>query len=269
MSNTDIKLVALDVDGTIMDKRFQISSRVKKAIYAASEKGVRVLIATGRMYSATVPIGRKLGIETPLITYQGSLIKEFYKSDKTLLHYDLETELAYRIIQDARQKNLQINIYLDDKLYIENESPILQEYIDRREIPFYKVNSFEERKNFKPTKILVMDSDTAKIERIVGEFKEKFSNELNITKSTDYFCEFINKKCSKADGINFLAKKWGIDQSEIMAIGDHDNDREMLDFAGLGVAMGNSHDNLKEIANYVTDTVNNDGAALAIEKFIL
>ena len=269
MVNSNIKLVALDVDGTIMDRSFQISGRVKDAITKASEKGVRVLIATGRMYSATVPIGQELGLQTPLITYQGSLIKEFYQSDKTLLHHDLEPELAYRIIQDARKKDLQINIYLDDNLYIEKESPIVREYIDRRTIPYFKVDSFEECKEFRPTKILAMDSDTEKINRIVNEFKEKYSGELNITKSTDYFCEFINKKCSKADGIDFLAKKWGIAPQEIMAIGDHDNDREMLDFAGLGVAMGNSHDDLKEGADYVTDTVNNDGAALAIEKFIL
>lgn len=269
MHNSDIKLIALDVDGTIMNKSFRISHRVKKTISRAVKKGIRVLIATGRMYSATVPIGVELDLTTPLVVYQGSLIKEFYKSDRTLLHHYLERDLALDIIKNAREKNVQINVYLDDKLYVESDSSILQEYISRRNIPFYMLNGFENYENFLPTKILVMDPDAEKINGLIAEFKEKYSNRLNVTKSTDYFCEFINKNCSKADGIMFLAEQWGIRQSEIMAIGDHDNDREMLDLAAVGVAMGNSHENLKEIVDYVTETVDNDGAALAIEKFAL
>ena len=269
MSDANIKLIALDIDGTLMDKDGRISDRVKKAISRAVEKNIYVLIATGRMYSAAVPIGRELGLKTPVIVYHGSLIKEFYESDRTLLHHHLDTDLSLRIIRDVRKKNIQINVYLDDKLYVEEESRILQEYVSRRNIPFYKVNDFETCENFLPTKILALDPDAEKINRTIREFKGKYSSELNITKSTDYFCEFINKKCSKADGIMFLAEKMGIDQSEIMAVGDHDNDKEMLDLAEIGVAMGNSHDNLKETADYVTDTVDNDGAALAIEKFVL
>lgn len=269
MTGKNIKLIALDVDGTIMDKSYQISERVRKAIAGAVEKGIYVLIATGRMYSATVPIGIELNLKTPLIVYQGSLIKEFYKSDNTLLHHHLNTDIAYDIIRDARKKDVQINVYLDDKLYVEAESPILQEYVARRYIPFYMVDEFEDFEKFLPTKILAMDPDPEKINLLIEEFKEKYSDRLNITKSTDYFCEFINKKCSKADGIMFLAQKWGINRSEIMAIGDHDNDREMIDLAAIGVAMGNSHDNFKEAADYVTDSVENHGAALAIEKFAL
>jgi len=269
MRNKNIKLIALDVDGTIMNKSYRISDRVKKAISHATAKGIYVVIATGRMYSATVPIAVELDLQTPLIVYQGSLIKEFYKSDRTLLHHYLETDLSYDIIRDTREKDVQINVYLDDKLYVEAESLILQEYVTRRNISFYMLDGFENYENFLPTKILAMDPDAQKINLLIDEFKGKYFNRLNITKSTDYFCEFINKKCSKADGIMFLAEKWGIDQSEVMAVGDHDNDREMLDYAAIGVAMGNSHENLKQIADYVTDTVDNDGAALAIEKFAL
>ncbi len=269
MHKSKIKLIALDVDGTIMDKSFRISDRVKQAINKAVEKGIQVLIATGRMYSATVPIGVELGLKTPLIVYQGSMIKEFYKSDNTLLHHYLDSRIALDIIHNARQKDVQINAYFDDKLYVEAESPILQEYASRRYIPFYMVDGFESIENFQPTKILAMDKDPEKINRLVREFKEKYAGQLNITKSTDYFCEFINKKCSKADGIMFLARQWGVNRSEIMAIGDHDNDREMIDLAGIGVAMGNGHEEFKKSADHVTETVDNDGAALAIEKFAL
>lgn len=269
MPHTDIKLIALDIDGTIMDKNFRISGKVKEAISQAVKKGVHVLIATGRMYSATVPIGVELGLKTPLIVYQGGLIKEFYRSDRTLLHYPLDVKTTYSVINDARTKDIQINVYFDDELYVEQESPMLQEYASARNISYRRVDRFEDMGNFLPTKILLMDRDVQKTDFVLNEFREKYSDKLYVTKSTDYFCELINKKCSKADAIKFLADKWQIERSEIMAIGDHENDREMLDFAGLGVAMGNSSESLKLAADYVTDTVDNDGAALAIEKFVV
>ena len=269
MQNSNTKLIALDVDGTIMDKDCRISQRVKKAVNQAIEKGVYVLIATGRMYNATVPIALELGLKTPLILCQGSIIREFQNSDKILLNYNVDTDLSCKVIQDLRAENVQINVYIDDKLYIENESPILKDYISRRDIPFYRLNSFEDIDNLLPTKIMGLDPDPLKINKINKKLNEKYSGKLNITKSTDYFCEFVNKKCSKADAVLFLAEKWGINQAEIMAIGDHDNDKEMIEIAGLGVAMGNSHKELKETADYVTDTIDNDGAALAIEKFVL
>lgn len=269
MSKHVPKLIALDVDGTIMNKNYRISERVKKTISAATKKGVHVLIATGRMYSATVPIGIELNLTTPLIVYQGSMVKEFYKSDKTLLHYTLNKDLSLNLINDLRLKDVQINIYLDDKLYVEKSSPILDEYVTKRHVPFYQLKSFEDAKKLLPTKILVMHHDPVKINKIRDELKEKYSGKLNITKSTDYFCEFVNSKCSKAGAVSFVAQKYGIDQSEIMAIGDQDNDREMIEYAGIGVAMGNGDENLQKVADYVTDTVNNDGVALAIEKFVL
>lgn len=263
------KLVALDIDGTIMNKDYKISARIKYAISRAIEKGVYVLLATGRMYSATVPIGIELGLKTPLIVYQGSMIREFYKSDKILLHHQISYDLAQKLIADLKKENVQINVYHDDKLYTESQSALLEEYAARRNIPYQLLKSFKNVHDLLPTKIMAMDSNIQKIDEIKRKFQEKYSGELNITKSTDYFCEFVDKKCSKADAILFLAKVWGVEKQEIMAIGDQDNDKEMLKIAGLGVAMGNSHDDLKREADYITDTVENDGAALAIEGFVL
>ena len=129
MNNSTPKLIALDVDGTIMDSSYCISERVKNSITSAIEKGVYVLIATGRMYSATVPVGRELGLVTPLVVYQGSLVREFHKTDDVLLHHQIETSLSYRLIKDLRKENIQINAYYNDKLYVEKDSGILQDYV--------------------------------------------------------------------------------------------------------------------------------------------
>jgi hypothetical protein len=252
-----------------MDKNFNISAQVKKTIQKAIDKGIYVLIGTGRMYSATVPIAKHLGLKTPLIVYQGSLIREFYRSDEILMHHTLPSEVSLRVISDLRQYGVQINVYLDDNLYVESESAILEQYASKRNVPLYKVTNFDTIGKFEPTKILGLDYDTDLIDKVRNELKEKYKGLINITKSTPNFCEFVNNKCSKANSILYLAKKWGIGQSQIMAIGDQENDREMLEIAEIGVAMGNGDEKLQEIADYVTNTVDNNGAALAIEKFIL
>ena len=269
MSDKKIKLIALDVDGTIMDRNFNISGQVKKSIKKALDKGIYVLIATGRMYSATVPIARYLGLTTPLIVYQGSLIQEFYQSNKILMHHTVPSDISLHVIKDLRQYGVQINAYLNDNLYAESISPILDEYASKRNTDVVKVENFEDITKFEPTKILGLDYDTILIDKIRNELKEKYKGIINISKSTPNFCEFVNNKCSKANSILFLAEKWGIDQSQIMAIGDQENDREMLEIAKIGVAMRNGDKELQKMADYITETVDNNGVAHAIEKFIL
>ena len=269
MSKKEIKLIALDVDGTIMDKNFNISSQVKTAVKKSIEKGIHVLIATGRMYSATVPIAKHLGLKTPLIVYQGSLIQEFYESDRILMHHTVPSDVSLQVIKDLREYGIQINAYLNDKLYIENESAILVEYAAKRNITLYKVDNFDNIDKFEPTKILGMHYDTELIDKVRNELKEKYKNLINITKSTPNFCEFVNNNCSKANSVLFLANKWNIDQSQIMAIGDQENDLEMLKIAEIGIAMGNGDKGLQDMADYVTESVDNNGVAHAIEKFVL
>lgn len=269
MPNNKIKMIALDIDGTVMDKNFNISGEVKSVIKNAADKGIYIVLATGRMYGATVPIAEELGIKTPLVVYQGSLIREFYNSSNILRHRTVSSEFFAEIVKDLRNYGVQINAYINDKLYAENITPILEEYSSDRNIPVYKLGDFEETKNSKPTKLMGIDYDTDLIDKIKNELKQKYKGNINVTKSTRHFCEFVNSKCSKADSILFLANKFGLDKSQIMAIGDQDNDKDMIEVAEIGVAMGNSDEELKQIADYVTDTVDNNGAALAIEKFVL
>lgn len=266
--HTNIKMLALDIDGTIMNKQFQISENVKNAISKAQNAGVKVVIATGRMHSATVPIAKALNITTPLVTYQGSLIKEYKTSDKTLIHYQIEHNHAVMILDELKNKQLQANVYLNDELFVENETPIVKEYAEKRYIPCNKVDSFAKMKDFKPTKILVIDESPDKIGAITDYLEKKYNNILNIERSTPIYCEIVNKKASKGNALLYLAKIWGFDPSEIMAIGDHDNDIDMIKIAGIGIAMGNATEKMKQQANYITSSIDEDGTAKAIDKFI-
>jgi Cof subfamily protein (haloacid dehalogenase superfamily) len=269
MKNSEkIKLIALDIDGTIMNKEFNVSDRVRQAISRAINNDVHVVLATGRMYSATVPIASDLGIKTPLICYQGALVREYYNSDKVYIHKVIEPYLSSKIIEELRALDIQINVYLDDELFIEDESNLLKEYSVKRHIIYHKIDSFDKISNLKPTKILALDDNSDKVTDVRDYLRKKYSEHLYITKSTPYYCEIANKEISKGKAVLHLAEKWNIKQDEIMVIGDQDNDREMLEVAGVSIAMGNAADGLKDIADFVTDTVDNDGAAIAIEKFV-
>lgn len=270
--NNDIKLIALDIDGTIMDSQFRISDNVKNTIKKAQDRGIYVVIATGRMYSSAAHIAEELGITTPLITYQGSLIKEFNPKSSlqnVILNHHVPSDLAKIILKEIRTLNLQANVYLNDKLFVEYESPTLKEYVEKRFITYTKVKSFDIMTDLNPTKILAIDNDPNKITELRNYLFGKYHDVLNIEKSMPIYCEVVNKDASKGNAILHLAKMWNISQSQIMTIGDHDNDQEMIEIAGLGIAMGNATDKLKNIAKYVTDTVDNDGAAKAIQKFAL
>lgn len=266
---SSIKLIALDIDGTIMNSKFQISAKVREAISKAINSGIYVVLATGRMYSATVPIASGLRIVTPLVTYQGSMVREFSEKDDILLHYTVSPDLSRKIIKELRNFGVQINIYLDDEMFVEDESSILAEYAARRDIVYHQVKSFDSVVDLKPTKILAMVEDPDKATEIRNYLRSKYSDTLYVTKSTPFYVEIVNKEASKGKAILFLAKNWGVNTSEIMVIGDQDNDSDMLEIAGFPVAMGNGAEGLKKIAKYVTDTVDNDGAAIAIEKFAL
>ena len=263
-----IKMLVLDIDGTIYRKDYTASEAVKTTLKNLVERGIKVVLATGRMYAATVHVAKELGLNTPIISYQGGLIKEFYHSNDTLFQCTLSADHARKAINILKEKKIHFNLYMDDILIVETDSETIRKYTDERKIQYRIIASFDgiELKNI--NKILAIDTNAEKIEKLTEELNETFNGELYIVRSTPNFCEIANKEATKGNAIRYLAKKWGIRKEEIMACGDQDNDIEMLLSAGTKVAMGNATENLKKIADFVTDTVDNDGVCLAVKKFI-
>ena len=260
-----IKMVATDIDGTILKWSFQFSPEVKKCIKELDESGIKVVLVTGRMHSSTTPVARELGLHTPIVSYQGGLIKD--ESGKTLYQKDLRSDYAKKIIKWARKNNVHLNLYLDDKLYVEHDNEIVKEYTDGRFID-YSVCSFDDLNIENVNKLLAIDlKDADKVTGWVEELSREFPD-LYIVKSTPFFCEIGSKDAKKSSGVKFLADMWGIKQDEILTIGDQNNDIELLKAGGIKVAMGNATEELKSCADYITDTVENDGFVKAVEKFI-
>lgn len=263
-----IKMLVLDIDGTIFKKDYTASDRVKKTLKNLANDGIKVVLCTGRMYAATKSIAKELELTTPVICYQGGLIKDFCDNDKTLCEKTMPVDLAKKVINDLKERNIFFNLYINDVLMVEEDSPLIRQYVDARNIE-YKIIGDSDSLNLKGlNKILAIDDDTKLIENLQKEMAQKYKDKLYVIRSTPRFCEFSGLDATKGNAVRFLSNLWGITKEEIMACGDQDNDIEMLLAAGIKVAMGNATDSLKEIADYVTETVDNDGVPHAVVKFI-
>lgn len=261
-----IKMVATDIDGTILGYDFVFRPAVKRCIKELTDQGIKVVLVTGRMHSAAEKIAQKLDITTPIISYQGGMIKEQGEDGQILYEKTLSPNRAKEIIQWAKANNIHTNLYMDDVLYVEHDNIAIKRYTGERFIP-YQVCNFDDLEIKNVNKILCIDFDDA--ERVTGwvEFLREKMPELYIVKSTPYFCEITNNEAKKSCAVEFLRQKWGLQKEEILAIGDQNNDIELLKAGGIGVAMGNGTPELKACADYITDTIENDGFVKAVEKF--
>lgn len=263
-----IKMVATDIDGTIL--RYgctEFTPEVVECIKELDASGIKVVIVTGRMHKSAKKIADKLGLKTPIVSYQGALVKENTEEQKALYERYIDNNIAHDILNWAKENKVYTNLYLDDYLHIEEENEFSAKYTGEQNIPYNLVN-FDETNIDKVNKILLIDYSNA--ERVTGwknYLTEKYP-ELYIVKSTNYFCEICHPEATKGDGIRFLESYYGITKDEILTIGDHDNDLELILAGGVGVAMGNATEGLKKVATYITDTVDNNGFVKAIDKFV-
>lgn len=259
-----IKMVATDIDGTILPYNGEFRPEVLECINNLTAKGIKVVLVTGRMHSSTVPIAKKLGLNTPIISYQGGMIKEI--NGNTLYQSNLPVQTAKEIIQWGRQNNVHLNLYLDDKLYVEEDNEIIQYYIKGKFVN-YTVCSFDNLEIKNVNKLLAIDiNDAQKVSKWVEILKEKYP-ELYIVKSTPYYCEIGPSNATKSKSVEFLSKYWGLKKEEVLTIGDQNNDIDLVECGGIGIAMGNGTEELKKCADYITDTCENNGFVKAIEKF--
>lgn len=260
-----IKLVATDIDGTVLIPEGEFTQGVKDCVRKLCQKGIKVVLVTGRMNAAAKLIAKDLGLDTPVVSYQGGLIVD---ESKTLYERYLTEEQTERILNWAKKENIHINLYNDDILYSENDCYEVQRYCNNLHT-HYEVKNFDKINKTKINKLLAINYNSPElINKFEKELPEIFPD-LYIVKSTPYFLEFSNKEASKSCAVRFLQKHWNLKQEEILTIGDQNNDIELLKAGGIKIAMGNATEELKKHADYITDTVFNDGFVKAMEKFCL
>lgn len=273
-STAEIKLLIVDIDGTIAGKSNQVSTRVKQAIAAAQAQGVRVGIATGRMYKSALRFHHDIGADLPIMAYQGAWIQD-PATGITHRHSPVPVEIAHELIDYFEQSHLldkiSIHIYRDDCLYVRKIDADTELYVGRSGIGVSAVADLRTVLTDRPTKILAMSEDVELIDKLRLELLQRYTPaELHVTTSVPIFLETTQSGVNKATAIDYIATELlDIKPENILAIGDNYNDVEMIAYAGIGVAMGNAPADVQAIANWIAPDVDADGVAVAIEKFIL
>lgn len=270
----EIKLLVLDIDGTIAGESNTINPRVKEAVKAAQNCGVQVAIATGRMYRSALRFHQDIGSTLPLLAYQGAWIQD-PATGQIHRHWCVPPATAHKLLDYFEQPQLRsllsVHFYINDCLYVREITPETEIYAQRSEIEAISVGDLRHVLNDAPTKVLALSDDTEVIDRLLGNLRQQYTPaELYLTKSVATFFEATNPLVNKGTGVRYLAEELlKIDAANVMTIGDNFNDVEMLEYAGLGIAMGNAPMDVQAVAQWVAPSVEQDGAAIAIEKFLL
>lgn len=261
------RMIAIDVDDTLFNDDRIVSDATKLALIEAVKKGVIVTLATGRMYASTKQIAEQVTLNVPLITYNGSLIKNLL--DETVLYErSVPKEVAEFVFNYAEKHDLHLQAYHNDQLYVKKDNQRIKDYSKLASVPYIVEPNFQRLSSVDSTKLLIFD-EPAYLDQIAEDLAVSIGEQVHITKSKPYFLEILHKDGTKGHAVQFLANHYGCELSEVIAIGDSWNDREMINLAGLGVAMGNAIDELKEIADFITYSNNEDGVRHVLEKFVL
>lgn len=265
------KLVAMDMDGTLLRDDKSISDRTKKTIQEAKDKGAIVVLATGRPIEGVTKYLKELNMHTDsdyVLSYNGALVQKT-KNKEVISKVSLKGEDYHYLKNISDELGVNIHAFCEKKgLITPKNSKYTEVEAEINNIDINVLDINETKNDDVIIKIMMIDEPEilgAAIEKLPKEIYEKYT----VVRSTPYFLEFLNKNANKGVGVELLAKYLGIKQDEIITLGDADNDLHMIEYAGLGIAMGNAFDSVKKIANYITDTNENDGVAKAIEKFIL
>lgn len=270
----NIRLLVLDIDGTISGRTNQVSKPVQQAIQAVLAKGIPVALATGRMYCSAMRFHRCINSPLPLIVYNGAWIQDPLTQER-YQHLPVPSQFARQLLDDLEQPEwcdrLGIHFYLDDRLYVRQVTALTEGYARRSGIEAIAVGDLRSLLDRHPTKVLALSKEASLVRDLLHHLQKRYNpDELYLTQSTATFLEATHPNANKGAATRYLAEQiLGLDANEVMAIGDNFNDALMLQYAGIGVAMGDAPIAVRELADWVAPGVEEDGVAVAIKKFLL
>ena len=267
-----IKLIAIDLDGTLLNSKKEISVRNKETLAQAKAAGVKIVICTGRPLAAIGIYLDTLNLRDNgdySITFNGGLVQK-NDTGKIIEKATMPLENVQDLYELAKSLNVPLDI-LSDGLVL--QLPTTQDH----ESLYSQLNKLLTYESYELAQLTadriynkaVIAVDQTYLDEQIKKIPSAFYDRYEIIKTRSNLLEFMPKGITKAYGISLLARDLGIKQDEIMTIGDEENDLPMIEYAGLGVAMANAIPLVKEAADVVTDTNDQDGVAKAVEKYIL
>jgi len=269
MQRQDIQMAVIDLDETLLHDDASISAYTHEVLTRVRERGVRVVIATGRMFCSARQIGRSLGLgDVPLIAYSGGLIARC-ESGEILYHQPLNLVTANEILALAREVSAPVQVYLHDRLLVPAYTPDVEAYERHCQVRAEVVGEAIWQLAAAPTKIIFNEPDAANMERLSALFTERFGGRLTIVKSSAQFFEMVAPHVSKGIAAEQLALRYGVDLARTMAFGNAQNDMSMLRAVGWPVAVANAIAPLKEIARVIAPSNEEDGVAQVLAQAVL
>jgi Cof subfamily protein (haloacid dehalogenase superfamily) len=261
-----VRAAVTDLDGTVLDATFNSSPRTRAAIEAAEASGIVCLIATGRMFQSARRIAARLGVTGPLICYQGGMIGDAVTGE-IMLHRPLEVPLAHELLEALGEWSRDTNAYVDDELYVTEENDATLRYARTAGVELHVVGDLR-RWLTEPTTKLVTVGEPEKLDVLRDELIARFGGRAFIAKSLAFFLEFAAPGVSKGSALDFVSERLAFTPAQTVAFGDGENDRELLDWAALGVAVANADPDLLARADAVVPSVNEDGVAQFLEELV-
>jgi Cof subfamily protein (haloacid dehalogenase superfamily) len=261
-----IETLACDLDHTLIAHDYVLRPRTKAALQAVRSTGVRVVVVTGRMFRGVRPYLDDAGLDGPVVCYQGAVVADPV-SGRFLRHEPIPLELAREAVAAVEREGHHLNVYVDDELYVAEVTREAREYADFQRLPIHSVGDLLEWLSEPPTK-LVSVGDPVALDQLEARLREHFDGRLYISKSLPHFLEFAAPGVTKAAGLDFLAQRLGFARERTVAFGDGENDVELLDWAGYGVAVENAHDRVLAVADWVCPGPEQEGVAQVVEAWL-
>jgi Cof subfamily protein (haloacid dehalogenase superfamily) len=264
------KLIAIDMDGTLLNEKKEISNRCREDIRKLKEKGISVVLATGRPFHGIIPYIEELnllGENDFVVTYNGALVQNT-KAGKVLKLSPLSLDSYKELYTVSKELGVNIHALTESSVLTPRSNPytLIESTINKIPIIVEPIEDIDSSTNI--IKVMFID-DPKRLDAIIPLIPEWVEEKYSILRSAPIFLEFLNKGVDKGVGVSLIARQLGIEPDEVICIGDAGNDIAMIEYAGLGIAMGNATDDVKAIADYITLSNEDDGVAHVIEKFML
>jgi Cof subfamily protein (haloacid dehalogenase superfamily) len=226
---------------------------------------VHVIVVTGRMVQSVRRALEPAGLHDPVICYQGAVVVD---GDGTWLrHEPIPLKLAREALVFAAGEGYSPNVYVGDELYVSHVTPAARNYAEFQHLPIHPVGDLLDWLTEPPTK-LVLVGDPEALDAVEARAKAEFDGRLHISKSLPYFLEFAKDGVTKGAGLDFLAGHMGFTRDETIAFGDGENDVELVEWAGYGIAVENAHERVKAVADWICPSAEHEGVAQVLESFL-
>lgn len=264
------KLIAVDMDGTLLNEKKEISNRCQKAISKLKEEGKKVVLATGRPLNGVMRYLEKLNLfdeNDYVVAFNGALVQST-KTKEIIFDKPLSLEAYKELFEVSKQLEVNIHALTDSSVLTPKNNPFTEIESSINQIPIIEGAVEDIKASTIIVKVMFID-EPDKLDEIIPQIPKQICEKYTILRSTPYFLEFLDKSVDKGAGVSAIAKQIGIQPEEVICVGDAGNDLAMIRYAGLGVAMGNATQEIKSEADYITYTNEEDGVAHVIEKFML